>query len=68
MKVHNSVKLELAKEELNAVQIVYNMLYDLSGEEETELDNNISDGISIEDVRGVLFDIWELSGQDTDQL
>ena len=67
MKVHNSVKLELAKEELDAVQIVYNMFYNIELDEEKAIDNCIG-GASIEDVRGVLFDIWELSGQDTDQL
>lgn len=68
MKVNHSVKLELSKEELDAVQIVYNMLYNIDASEEKALDNCISVGISVEDVRGVLFDIWDLTGHDTDEL
>ena len=68
MKVHNSVKLELSREELDAVQIVYNMLYEINPSEEKALDGCVSESASIEDVRGVLFDIWELSGHDTDEL
>ena len=68
MKVHNSVKLELSREELDAVQFVYNMLYEISPNEEKAVDCCISVGVSIEDVRGILFDIWELSGHDTDEL
>jgi len=68
MKVYNSVKLDLSREELDAVQKVYNMLYDLPNDEEKAIDTCINVGVSIEDVRGVLFDIWELSGHDIDEL
>ena len=68
MQVHNSVKLELSREELDAVQVVYNMLYNISPNEEKAIDGCVSMGVSIEDVRGVLFDMWELSGHDTNEL
>ena len=68
MKVHNSVKLEITKEEKDAIQIVYNMLYEIEPTEERSLDDAIATPATIEDVIGVLSEIWELSGFDTDTL
>jgi hypothetical protein len=67
MKVNNSVKLELSNEELNAVQIVFNMLYNIETPEEKAIDDCIC-GASLEDVRTTLAEIWELSGCDIDKL
>lgn len=68
MKVHKSVKLELSREELEAVQVVYNMLYNIELDEEKTLDNCVCGGASIEDVRTTLAEIWELSGHNIDHL
>lgn len=67
MKVNHSVKLELSNEELNAVQVVYNMLYNIDAPEERSVDNCLCSA-SLEDVRTTLADIWELSGHDVDNL
>ena len=67
MKVHNSVKLDLSREELEAIQIVYNMLYNIEMDEEKAIDNCIG-GASIEDVRTTLAEIWELGGHNIDKL
>ena len=67
MKVNHSVKLELSNEELNAVQVVYNMLYNIDTPEEKAIDDYIC-GASLEDVRTTLAEIWELSGHDADNL
>lgn len=68
MKIHKSVKLELSREELEAVQIVYNMLYNIERDEEEIVDNCICGGASTEEVRTTLAEIWELSGHDTNFL
>ena len=68
MVVKHSVKVELAREEKNAVKVVYLMLHDLMGEEEQDLDRVISTGASLEDVRGVLYEIYELAGGNADEL
>ena len=67
MKVHNSVKIDLSREELEAVSIVYNMLYNIHDNEEGAL-NDCLCGVSVEDVRTTLAEIWELSGHDIDRL
>ena len=68
MKVNHSVKLELSKKESDAVQTIYNMLAGLNDEEETALDDNISNGMTVADIKNVLMDIWELSEQDINLL
>ena len=68
MEIHNSVKLEITKEEKDAISIVYNMLYEIEPTKETSLDDAIATSATIEDVRGVLAEIWELSGFDTNTL
>lgn len=67
MKVNHSVKLDLSREELEAVQKVYNMLYDIEQDEERLIDDCIC-GASLEDVRTTLAEIWEVSGHDIDSL
>lgn len=68
MKVHKSVKLELSKEELEAVQVVFNMLNDIEIDERDAIDDCLTLGCSIEDVRVALIDLWELSGHDSNHL
>lgn len=68
MKVNKSVKIELSREELEAIQIVYNMFYNIELDEEKTIDNCIFGGASLEDVRTTLAEIWELSGRNIDHL
>ena len=68
MVVEHSVKVILSKEEKEAVKVVYLMLHDLMGEEEQDLDRAIFTGASLEDVRGVLYEIYQLAGCDPDEL
>ena len=46
MKVHNTVRLDLSREELEAVFIVYNMLYNIEADEEKTIDNCIGGGVN----------------------
>ena len=68
MVVEYSVKVRLSKEEKDAVKVVYLMLHDLMGEEEQDLDRVISTGASLEDVQGVLYEIYQLAGGNADEL
>lgn len=68
MKVYKSVKLDLDRDEAEAIQIVFHMLNQIDMDEKGAIDSCLSIGCSIEDVRVALMDLWELSGHDMDQL
>lgn len=67
MKVNTDIVVNLSTEELNALCKIYNMLADLSMEEELQLTkrlNRYTTHADIDKVRHYLYDLYDLAGGD----
>lgn len=72
MRIETDIVVNLNPAELNALSNVYNMLADLSIEEEQQLTKRLNRDVpphsSIQNVRRYLYDLYELAGGDTRNL
>lgn len=67
MKIKTDIVVNLSTEELNSLRNTYNMLADLSLEEENQLTarlNRYAPHASIQDIRSYLYDLYDLADGD----
>lgn len=68
MKIIKTIKLDLDYSEISTLTKMYQILNNLSFDDEKAIDLELSDGMTITDLKYALLDLYELAGNDANDL